>query len=753
MPEFTFQGLQTGTTVAISAIQGADSASNSVSSWGQGLATVEILAVSAPIMTAPAGLWLEAVNLSGFAANGGPGPGEIYDPSAHEITFVWTVRGAPLSAFQAPQNMVTAWRNANLAYGKRVAMNFPAAGTYTIDLWAVDRQGTTAQAETTIVVVEAASAYPGTNTVCFSPAGDFTGAPPGAQTTTSYAGLQSIIDGASNPLRLLLRKSETYADFQTNVRDGRLTHVGSYGTGAKPVVRPPEWVPKAGYAQTACFNIRDRSVETQITFEGIDFQGYWDSTTETGAESWSPLFWRQKTSATHFTIHGCDFSGFGSTGIGAKDGVAATLIVADCVVTNWQNYGLYTQNNRDETLGFIGCRVMQDVNALNGGDQGKDNIANDHGPFRLSNPAKVYIGQCDVFSRNGWTDADQPCLRLNTSGAEGTYVNVDRCVLEGGFVSVNASGESTAVEENAQNFIFDKVLMIATAAFNTRFARSHFGGCTWRNVIGVVPDVNSFNGHGFTTGIDLVPDGNTQGSTNPGAPVAIYNATFVNLRTAGAAWQAVDSGAAFDTETVENNIVHAPNYGSPVNADAPIDVATVFTGIIPRYAGVEYGFATVSGTLSGNVPDGNSFEIPYASLTLARLSTSDTHHSTASTDKAYWDAILAAEVDSWIEAPSRRRTSRGQIALSTTATGLVVTNNAGEIWTAGTNWRLKVDRRADLKGLDATYASPATIPLPRPLAASDAIGSGDLGLTAYDDFEGAPRPAQGNDRGALLAAP
>ena len=147
MPTFAFKGFNTGSAVALSVAQGGNTEAASIPAWGQGnLGSIDILTVAPPVITAPSGVWFEAIQIQDFNVSG-PGPGEVYDPSFHEITYIWTVRGQPLPAFSAPENMDTGWNNPNLAYGRKIAFHFAQPGTYAIDLWAVDSDGTTATAE------------------------------------------------------------------------------------------------------------------------------------------------------------------------------------------------------------------------------------------------------------------------------------------------------------------------------------------------------------------------------------------------------------------------------------------------------------------------------------------------------------------------------------------------------------------------------------------------------------------------------
>ena len=131
MAKFRFQGFSTASAVALSVAQGAASDSGSVGSWGQaeGTGTVSITVDKPATAFAPAQVWVEATGHSGLASF--EDSGVQYDGSFHEYYHVWTVNGQPLSAFQAPQNMVNGWNNPNVAYGQYAAFCFPDPGETT----------------------------------------------------------------------------------------------------------------------------------------------------------------------------------------------------------------------------------------------------------------------------------------------------------------------------------------------------------------------------------------------------------------------------------------------------------------------------------------------------------------------------------------------------------------------------------------------------------------------------------------------
>ncbi len=724
MPTFSFRGFTGGSSVALSAAQGGNSASGSVTTWGQGnVGSLGILTVAPGVVTAPAGIWLEAVDIAGFAASGGPGPGEVYDPSYHEITFIWTVNGQPLAPYQAPQNMVTGWNNPNVAYGKKVAFHFPDPGTYQIDLWAVDRSGGTGNASTTIVVTDADSLYPGTNTVCYSndPGETWAGEKPGCQRATSFSALQSAINAATGPLRILFRRGQTVSeDTRLQVSSGSqwLSHVGAWGSGAKPVLVPR----RSGFL----FEVKNTNPVTQFTIADIRFQGGWDAASETGLPGNTPFYWLENLTDCLYTVSRCEFDGMENVWFSTRDS-AGIVIVADCVATNWRDYGTYIHGSPNQRFALIGSRFQQNVDAQNGNvdGAGKNGFYNDHGPVRITEMKHAYIACCDLFSRNGWSvlgpdNADQPCLRLNSRQTQaGNSLIVERCVCEGGYKVVTMEGHDGSIEEYPGNFLLDRVLMIASAKTYEGFVTAEYGGTTIRNCIGIVADVPAYHPNGWEGAFKIEAHAPVAGNLD--APMQVYGNTLVNLRSAandpGDSWPVINQLAAFTTVTQENNVLHAPGIDTPVAPHA-IGLATDIPGVTPRYKGVLYNpFGQEEGTLPSSVPDGGSFTLPYP----------------AGTAQAYWLAIQGTDTRHRLKVSGTGdyHAELGEISVAFEGSVIRITNASGEAWPGGAAWTLKLDRTSQKSAIPATHANPATLPLPRPQAA---VGSG-LGLLPHDDFE------------------
>jgi hypothetical protein len=114
--------------------------------------------------------------------------------------------------------------------GPLAAHVFDLPGSYTVRVRVTDAQGRQAEATVAITVLDPATIYAGTQTVCVSPAADYSGCPAGAARQTAYP-------SSWNGKRVLLHKGESFPDI--SLLDGNSgVQVGSYGSAtlAKPVV-------------------------------------------------------------------------------------------------------------------------------------------------------------------------------------------------------------------------------------------------------------------------------------------------------------------------------------------------------------------------------------------------------------------------------------------------------------------------------------------------------------------------------------
>jgi len=150
----------------------------------------------------------------------------------HECNFKWNFGDT------AAGNYSTTGLSRNIAYGGVAGHVFEAAGAFTVTLTIKDSGGATTTTTTTVTVAAANDQYSGTNTICVSTSGNFTGAPPGAdtRTTSTWATAMGYVAAGK---RVLFRRGESWTA-TGNTSFGNINSspvsIGSFGSGALPVV-------------------------------------------------------------------------------------------------------------------------------------------------------------------------------------------------------------------------------------------------------------------------------------------------------------------------------------------------------------------------------------------------------------------------------------------------------------------------------------------------------------------------------------
>lgn len=156
----------------------------------------------------------------------------------HDILYIWHFGDTE-----------TAWtygtlandNSKNKARGGVAAHVFETAGTYTVKCTpiTVSSAGTLSvgtTSSTTITVAAADTTYSGTNTVCISTSGTFTGAPSGSNNVTTST-WSTVIGHVNAGKRVLLRCGEQWDVPSATSMNVSNAQVGSFGTGAKPLIR------------------------------------------------------------------------------------------------------------------------------------------------------------------------------------------------------------------------------------------------------------------------------------------------------------------------------------------------------------------------------------------------------------------------------------------------------------------------------------------------------------------------------------
>lgn len=711
MSSFKFEGFTIGSQVSLSAMQGGNSASRTVSTWGQGsMGSIDILQVQSDNLIAPAVVWFEAINVAGFAVTG-PGPGEVYDPSFHEITYIWDFGDA--GGFSEDLNIPDAWNDRNTAYGKRAAHVFRDPGTYQVSLWAIDRNGVSGQASVSITIENPETAYSGSRTICFDASGDFTGAPAGAQQFTDMTGLTTAIGNLTQAGRILFRRG---SDQEVGIAiDGEYFNqnllFGTFGSGARPILRPPF----AGAFFTTGQNARFK----HIVFESLDIRGRWDPTREVGStqdKAFEVLL--RNVSEMTTLVHDCRLSGLSSIDISTLKPLPYTSVVSDSLIEDWCLYGFYANRqidgvNDNSRIAFIGAAIQQNAHACKGADTGGfHGIQNQNGPIRYETARKFLMRSCYLFSNNSWALGAQPPIRMMTDNDGGCSAIFDRVTFEGGSEILGADG----TPRNPGNFLFDRILLVGTADTNS-FGKLGAGGTTLRNALMWQPNIPHL---GFGGGPVELLDSTAAGSSaeNLDTPVALHNITILD-ELPGPNRVFSDLALDFNAYTEENNIYHAPNRATPVTGDAPLDISTTIAGFTPRYAGrrnsisrpqtITQSDTAVNATIAFSYPMDQDGTTP---LSAGDFNPNGNHLMRNLSTGAY------------------HYVAQSDIAISFGAT-VVVSNTSGAPMSAG-DYRLALEYNGFVT--DAQHALPSAVPLVRPVSGSSAYQSAAGVFIGLDDF-------------------
>lgn len=705
MPIFTFEGFTEGSLVALSAAQGAQ---GSVSEWrlsNMNTATLDIATIEPAELVAPVGIWFEATDLQGFAVSE-PGPGEgPYDPTAHDITYIWDFDDP--GTFGAHLNVPTAWNNSNIDYGKKAYHVFETPGTYVLRLWAIDREGVTGERMVSITVLDPNDVYGGNRTICVSGDSDFTGAPSGSNNVTSIAAARTALAALNQTGRILLRRGEEFSGNFNIGDDLDNAHIGVFGPSedTRPIWRPVGSPTSAGSGISAI----GKNTPIDVTIWGIDFRGEWDATLETGDSRQEAISVGGFNGVGNWSmvVFQCRIDGFG-TFSPVQASTSSRVAVVDCEITNHRSYGLgvFAAMDADtRRLALVGTSLMQSENACAGRPTVGRKLSNEYACLRYGGLHELIISCCSFYS--ALSQGFQQALRLAAEGSGnpgGQFIGANRMVVEGGVHCFKVGGQDSATPDRPGNFIFDMCLLVGD--YHTREAvRQQYGGVTVRNTIAVLPNTTLIEG-GRVTAFRLLRE-NTNAANN-NAKWQFYNNTVLNLSSNS--WTAVGDTSGLTDYTYQNNVNHQPSLGSPITSDGPFDLTQSIAGFATRNRGRRLSPEKISQSVS--VTNGNSFTVSYSSGLSAGSYNASGRHTV-----------------SFGEFSNQYFSYRGDFTVSFGGSNITVTNTSGATWSGTVEIAFE---RADLT-TDTDYVSPSTLPLPVPGATSSALtAEGDL--LAYTQF-------------------
>lgn len=520
-----------------------------------------------------------------------------YDPTAHDLIYVWDF-GDPMGA-QSDKvvNLPAAWNNMNQGEGKYPIHVYPNPGTYTVTCTVYERDGTLVGADTFVITIpDPDTVFSGNRTIAVAANGNFSGAPTGAAQETSIANAIANMNSQGMPCRILLKRGESYAVGGGIGLFGSSPnfYLDAWGSGNRPIVQGDNSTTPAFFLTFSSF--RGRS----LVSKGIKFQGTWDSTTETGNKNPSAI----ATNGVHVLATDCVMDGvnFGlSVGGSVGDNVMAVLHNSE--VTNFVNFGMGGTNPGNYN-GCIGNAIYHSLQANEGLSGSSAGPGNRHGPIRLPSGPVQYISGNDLFSRSGWAGTHQPCIRpiSTVRSEEVTYCHIARNAMEGGDILIQGthnSGSNASVGK--LNLVIENNLGVGT--FLTRgFISTQFPSMTLRNNLFIIP--NTPRNHGGN--IFFVDDWGSLTIQHPNDPVRIHNNTMIvqvdENNRAGKTFQflstdASPAGGRWNNFDQRNDVLQAPNAPSQQGENALLSLnslATVGGTWATRMLGRKYGVAAIN---------------------------------------------------------------------------------------------------------------------------------------------------------------
>jgi hypothetical protein len=484
----------------------------------------------------------------------------------------------------------------------------------------------------TITKQDPDTVYAGTDTICYSTSGNFTGAPSGAEQITVADGLVTRAIGASANKRILFRTGETFSQ-SISPRGSNGMYVGTFGGTA------PANLTRGFLGNTGAGPHQDYTFDNLLLDLGYDpaaANDWWNEGTAPTEPETGFLFTSGATSGV--TLCGCMIRG---ADIGAYM-VATESVVFDCGITDYFDFGMF--DLREKTA-VVGTFIAQNPLALNvkmsaGGESLPSNrnswnttVLGDtaaaiaafayfgplgeapnwprHGPYRMSTHAVNTLNRSAfINSQPGWSGHPQPAIRYmrESTNIPDVYGTVIDSYLKGGFTvaTINELGADPANfvlldgnifegDENMWNFI------------------DFFMGNVWlRNCLFLLPStVTIASAQSYA---DIVRTGSTTGIFGDGC--AVESCTFAyaaNLATRSVQSNPLLGGEAI---TYRNNLLlnTATNAGAVTVPSGTLQ-KTSLTGFNADLS-PEAGNTDVVGVATGVAPvvdlDGNTRETPGA---------------------------------------------------------------------------------------------------------------------------------------------
>lgn len=238
--------------------------------------------------------------------------------------------------------------------GPVAAHVFETPGAYDVELTITDpATGDTWTDTFTVSVGDPDTVFSGTDTICVSTSGVFTGAPSGCVQVTSSDARDALNTYAGDGKRVLFRRGETFAfDSSLILSITGPAHVGAFGTGASPDAR-------GIYSNDPIFDCTEDVDQLHLRYEGDDIRFehvnfVYNSTINTSALDASDR-------ATNILVHKCSFDGLFRSAVGLSHDLINFLDVephdaftlSQCRISDMNEYGIYIGGHRLAMIGNL----------------------------------------------------------------------------------------------------------------------------------------------------------------------------------------------------------------------------------------------------------------------------------------------------------------------------------------------------------------------------------------------------------------
>jgi hypothetical protein len=547
-----------------------------------------------PALVAPSAIFLQA-DIEGL---GVVPSSEGYDPSAHDVEYIWSVSldgepGYSTEAYDHVADLPAEFRVKGTRYGKKIGHVLERAGAYRFVVTAIniDTGDSATSDEMTVTIADPDDYFTALETIYVAPPQQGNDAPtPNGGVFTTFSAAKEQIErnrAGSGKYRVRVKRGFVYEQGFRCPEDGNSCitwMLDTWGTGAKPILTEAITTGRnEGQASVTGWHIRDIDVVRTGAGATVD-TGYLDA----------------NRVGTIWNVR-CE-------GVATKPTHAPYSVITPGDGTGWfamansqflKLHGIWGLRNIGNAACVVGCVYEQDTYAPASHPE-PDDKREGYGVRWGGDAWLTAFSQCRFFIRSGWFDnvtsiqTSQNIFRFGNANREGQFFHVERCLLEGGRTVVAFSEADGA----AGNILVERNLMIGVHD-TVQAVNSPFSGATVRNNLFVRPPSEPAQGpSGLFRQQSFVAFGGSLTPAQQAVPTKVYSNTFVNLGEARDTFVEVSNNAGIINLAVANNVVHHPYTTAIASVDAgPFALSSLYA---PLY----------SGYWDTETPAGNISEVP-----------------------------------------------------------------------------------------------------------------------------------------------